>query len=204
MTIQFGLTDGPVNTQYAPLAALSAHYQQNRTLGPLHGVQIPMRKRDFTPSDKLVQVLLSVLAGCVTLSEVNLKLKSELGLAQIWHWDQFTDQSNLSRTLDALTLKNIDQLRAAVLLIWHPLSAALRHDWRSYLWLDFDLSGLPCGKQAQESQKGHFSGEKTQLDASWHVSVPSSIEKRSGQTCIQGTSTQYVAYNRLCLVPKML
>ena len=204
MTIEFGLTDGPVNTQYAPLAALSVHYQQNRTLEPLKGVRIPMRKRDFTPADKLIQVLLSVLAGCVTLSEVNLKLRSEPELAQIWHWDQFTDQSNLSRTLDALTLKNIDQLREAVSVIWHPISVARRHDWRSFLWLDFDLSGLPCSKQAQESQKGHFGGEKTSPDASWHVSVPSDTEKRSGQTCTRATSIRCAAYNPLCLQPKML
>lgn len=204
MTVEFGLTEGPVNTQYAPLAALSAHYQQNRTLEPLKGVLVPMRKRDFTPSDKLIQVLLSVLAGCVTLSEVNLKLESEPDLAQIWHWDRFTDQSNLSRTLDALTLKNIDQLREAVSVIWHPMSAARSHDWRSYLWLDFDLSGLPCSKQAQESQKGHFGGEKTSPDASWRASVPSGTAKRSGQTCTRATNIRCAVYNPPCWVPKML
>jgi hypothetical protein len=26
---------------------------------------------------------------------------------------------------------------------------------------DFDLSGLPCGKQAQGGQKGYFAGKKT-------------------------------------------
>ena len=76
MSIEFGLTKGPVNTQYAPLAALSAHYQQNQTLKPLREVQIPIKERDFSPWDKLIQVLLSILAGCETLSEVNIRLKS--------------------------------------------------------------------------------------------------------------------------------
>jgi len=35
------------------------------------------------------------------------------------------------------------------------------HDWHGFLWLDFDLSGLPCGQQADGSQKGFFSGKKT-------------------------------------------
>jgi hypothetical protein len=35
----------------------------------------------------------------------------------------------------------------------------MNHDWRGYLWLDYDLSGLPCGKQAEASQKGYFSDE---------------------------------------------
>jgi hypothetical protein len=66
MTIEFGLTDGLVNTQYAPLAALSARYQRNLTLKPLKEVEVPVKKRDFNPSDKLIQVLLSILAGCET------------------------------------------------------------------------------------------------------------------------------------------
>jgi len=58
---------------------------------------------------------------------------------------------------------NIEQLRAAVSQIWYPHSQTIRHDWRGYLWLDFDLSGLPCSKRAQASQKGYFSDKKTQL-----------------------------------------
>jgi hypothetical protein len=160
MTIEFGLTDEFVNTQYAPLAALSAHYQQNLTLKPLEEIRISMKERDFSASDKLVQVLLSILAGCETISEINPRLKPEIDLAKVWHWERFADQSGLSRTLDALTLKQIDQLREATVGIWRSNSLAIRHDWRSYLWLDFDLSGLPCGKQAEESQKGYFSVKK--------------------------------------------
>jgi len=165
MNIEFGLTDGPVNTQYAPLAALLAHYQYNQTLKPLETVRIPIRTRDFSPVDKLLQVLLSILAGCETLYEANTQLKSEVALAQIGHWKGFTDQSNLSRTLDALTLKQIEQLRTATTHIWRAHSHTCAHDWRGYLWLDFDLSGLPCGKQAEASRKGYFAGKKTPPDA---------------------------------------
>jgi hypothetical protein len=41
MSIEFGLTDELVNTQYAPLAALSAHYQQQESLSPLKTIQLP-------------------------------------------------------------------------------------------------------------------------------------------------------------------
>jgi hypothetical protein len=110
--------------------------------------------------------LLSLLAGCKTLSAVNQKLKPALPLAMAGGWSRFADQSGLSRTLDALTLMNIEQLRAAGNKIWQGHSQARQHDWRGYLWLDFDLSGLPCGKQAQASQKGYFSGKKTSPVAS--------------------------------------
>jgi hypothetical protein len=66
-----------------------------------------MKERDFSASDKLVQALLSILAGCETVSEINPRLKLEVGLAKVWRWDRFADQSGLSRTLDALTLKQV-------------------------------------------------------------------------------------------------
>jgi hypothetical protein len=166
MKMEFGLTEGPVNTQYAPLAALLAHYQYNERLKPLEDVRMALKTRDFSPTDKLVQSLLSILAGCETLSEVNSRLKPEVTLAQVGHWKGFTDQSNLARALDALTLKQVERLRTATSCIWRAQSQTCRHDWRGYLWLDFDLSGLPCGKQAEASHKGYFAGKKTSRDAS--------------------------------------
>jgi len=164
MTIEFALTDEFFNTQHAPLAVLLAHYQQNEVLKPLEQVTIEMKRVEFTAQDKLQQVLVSILAGCETLSEVNIHLKSDQPLGQAGGWSRFADQSVLSQTLDRLTLMNIDQLQTAVWRIWHNHSATLKHDWRAFLWLDFDLSGLVCSKQAQGSQKGYFSGKKTPQD----------------------------------------
>lgn len=165
MTVTFGLTPELVNTQFAPVAALSAYYQAHQVLKPLESVTIPMKKIDFSPTDKLLQVFLSILTGCEYLSVVNTRLRPERPLAQLWRNESFAHQSTLSETLDSLTLTNLSQLAAAIKQICQPCSRTLKHDWRGFLWLDFDLSGLPCGKQAQESQKGYFSGKKTVLDA---------------------------------------
>lgn len=161
MQLEFGQTTELVNTQYAPLAALLAHYHAHQVLQPLHQVHLGLKTCPFTPHVKLKQVLVSILAGCETLSEVTTKLKPELGLAQAGGWSRFADQSGLSRTLDRLTLMNIAQLRQAGTAIWQAHSHACAHDWRGYLWLDFDLSGLPCAAQAQASQKGYFCDKKT-------------------------------------------
>lgn len=166
MSLEFGLTDDFSNTQFAPLAALSARYQQHQLLVDLEMVALEMKTRDFTPVCKLKQVLLSILAGCETLTAFNTQLDAEAGLATIWGWERFADQSTLSRTLDALTLMNIEHLRTAATSIWHSISSTRRHDWRRFLLLDFDLSGLPCSARAEESQKGYFSGKKTSLAAS--------------------------------------
>jgi hypothetical protein len=162
MTVEFGFTEELVNTQYAPLAALFVRYQQEQTLQPLENVQILGKVRDFSSLDKLTQLFVSILAGCDTLSEVNPRLGSEMALAEVWGWTHFAEQSNLSRLLDQLTLKQLDNLRAATTQIWRNHSQTMKHDWRGYLWLDYDLSGLPCGVQAEASQKGYFS-DKTNV-----------------------------------------
>jgi hypothetical protein len=167
MNIELGLLNGnAINTQYAPLAMLSAYYQQNKTLEPLKTVQVSMKSVRYTPHDKLRQAWLSILCGCEYLSEINTRLRPETTLAQVWGQSAFTDQSNVSRTLDRLTLMNIEQLRGGVTDIWRAHSLSRSHDWRGYLWLDFDLSGLPCGKQGEASTKGYFSGKKPSLVAS--------------------------------------
>ena len=160
MTVEFGFTNELVNTQYAPIAALFVLYKQNQVLQPLEQVQFDSKIRDFSPSDKLQQLLLSIITGCDTLSEVNSRLGTEAVLANAWGWPRFADQSNLSRLLDELTLKQIDQLRTATTQIWRSHSQAATHDWRGYLWLDYDLSGLPCSSRAEASQKGYFSEKK--------------------------------------------
>jgi len=171
MILKIGQADEPAMTQYAPLVVLSAYYQGKRSLQPLEGVEIPMKKRVYGSADKLIQVLISILAGCETLSEVNMRLKGERYLANIWGWSRFADQSSLSRTLDALTLKQIDQLRESTQSIWATHSRAKAHDRRGYLWLDYDLSGLPCSPRAEESQKGFFSDKKMPLGGNWPGSV---------------------------------
>jgi hypothetical protein len=165
MRIKLDLTEAPYNTKYAPLAVLAAINRQNQRLDALRRVSIAMKKVTYSPQDKLEQLLLSILAGCAYIIEVNSKLKSEVPLAQAWGWPQFADQSSLSRCLDELTQMNLDELAQVSTCIWRARSRILRRDWRGYLWLDLDLSGLPSSKRAEGSSKGFFSDKKTSLDA---------------------------------------
>lgn len=159
MQLEFGLTDESFNTQYAPLGLLLALYNQKEVLKPLEMVKAKEKIIKFSASDKLSQIFVSILAGCDTISEVNTKLKGD-PLAQAGGWNEFADQSTLSLTLDSLTLMNIEQLRAATGQMWRTHGETFAHDWRGFLWLDYDLSGLPCGSQAEGSAKGYFSEKK--------------------------------------------
>jgi hypothetical protein len=165
MLLGYGLTTELTNTQFAPVAALSAYYEAENVLKPLRNVNSSNDQGEFALANKLTQLILSILTGCEFISVVNTKLRTERQLAQVNRIASFADQSTLARTLNGLTQMNLVELEAAVRQISQGSSRTLQHDWRGFLLLDFDLSGLPCGKQAQGSQKGYFSGKKTAMDA---------------------------------------
>lgn len=167
MTIKFGLTEELVNTQFGPVAALAAYYDSQKVVEPLQIIIPAVEKSDFPLANQLTQVFLSILTGCDYLSMVNTKLRPERNFAQVYRIERFAHQATLSRSLDGLSLTNLTELEHAVRLISQRCSRTRRHDWRGFLQLDFDLSGLPCGKQAQGSQKGFFSGKKTSPDDNW-------------------------------------
>lgn len=158
MFIEFGKTAKLFNTQFAPVVTLIAYYQNQNVLEPLQSVI----EKDKNTLD---QVVLSMLTGCETISEVNAKLRPEQIFAQVKRIDSLSEQSTLSRGLDRLSQMNVTDLEAILRQINHRSSRTERHDWRGFLELDFDLSGLPCGQQAEKSEKGHFSGKKTSLVA---------------------------------------
>jgi len=164
MNMKFGVTDEIFNTQYAPLGMLLALYQQKQVLKPLEMVTTTAKIVHFSLTDKLEQVLVSILSGCDTISEVNIKLRGDIPLAKAGGWECFADQSTLSLALDSLSQMNIEQLRGAITQIEQRYGKTPRHDWRGFLWLDYDLSGLICSQQAEGSERGFFSGKKTLQD----------------------------------------
>jgi hypothetical protein len=161
MNIKFGFTEETCNTQYAPLGMLLALYQQKQVLKPLEDVTTTAKIVHFSLTDKLKQVLTSILSGCDTISEVNTKLRGDIPLAKAGGWACFADQSTLSLALDSLSQMNLEQLRDATTQIAQSYGQAPRHDWRGFLWFDYDLSGLICSQHAEGSERGYFSGKKT-------------------------------------------
>jgi hypothetical protein len=166
MQPEIGLTNAPFNTKFAPLAALGWKLLQDGTLHTFEKVTWEAEKSEFSLATKLIQVLGSILADCEYLCEVNSQLRSETELARAWGFERYLEQSSLASFLNRLTRMNLDELEQVSQTIWHSHSRSCNHDWRGFLYVELDLSGLPCGKNAEESQKGYFSGKKTLLDAS--------------------------------------
>jgi len=185
MSAKFGYCDQSFNTKYAPLGVLLALYKQENVIHSLEKINSSMKTVKFSAIDKLEQVFVSILAGCETLIEVNSKLQGEQILAQACGWKSFADQSTLSLSLDALSLMNIEQLRDAIVSINQKIGGTAGHDWRGYLWLDYDLSSLICSSRAELATKGYFPEKKR----SWSPISPDKcgqIPRNSMVTTLRG------------------
>ncbi len=161
MKPKFELTDEYFNTSYAPLCVLGHALWERGELDKLRNfAAIPMKKRDHTPGEKLLDALLVILAGYPSLYLLNSKLSPDPLLAQAWHRTKFADQSVVSRTLDAFTLEGLDALRDISWNFWRTHTQLANHDWRKRIVLDLDLSPLLASRQAEDSTKGYL-GKKT-------------------------------------------
>lgn len=161
MKPKFALSDKSFNTSYAPLCVLGHVLWERGDLDRLRNfAAIPIKKRDHTPGEKLLDAFLVILAGYPSLYLLNGKLSSDPLLAQAWHRTKFADQSGVSRTLDACSLEGLAALREVSWDFWRVHTQLADHDWRKRLVLDLDLTPLPASRQAEASTKGYL-GKKT-------------------------------------------
>jgi hypothetical protein len=147
-------------TACATLAAIGAKMKQLDLFGPIRAqVQIRQKTIKHTPIDKLMDALISLLAGAHGLVEINTRLRADPGLQQAFGRSACAEQSVVQETLDACTTENVEQLHHALDEIYRSHSQGFRHDYQaSFQLLDVDLTGLPCGPKAAFATKGYFAG----------------------------------------------
>lgn len=174
------LTAMPQETQFAPLGVLGYCLTRTHFLDPVFkSVRLPLKTVIHPPESKLLDVLVSILAGCRAIRQVNTRLRPDLALARAWGRERFAEQATLARTLDRFTAEQIGQLRQGSEVLFRRESRTLRHrfadDW---LWLDIDLTPLPASKHAEASTKGKLGVKKTSTGDNWHGCTPRSITRR--------------------------
>ena len=147
----------------ASIATLSSHAmlvpwglfaQRIGLVEALEGVPIPQRARDHTPQTKLIEFLVSILAGCAHLKEISHgahPLDQDLAVAQAWGQKGWADHSGVSRTLKACTEETVAEVREALDTVLQPFIArevmlALRD--QEVLIYDGDLTGRPVSSNS--------------------------------------------------------
>ena len=112
MPIDVRLAEMSEETSYAPLGVMGYCLSRSGFLSPVFAdLKIPLKKVNHSVSEKLTDILVSILTGCRSVSQVNTRMRPDLALAKAWGRDRFGEQSTLTRTLDAFTDENIAQLR---------------------------------------------------------------------------------------------
>ena len=149
-------------TPCAALAALGCHLRRLDLFAPIREqVRIAQKTVTHTPTDKLYDAFIAILAGAHGVVEVNTRLRSDPALQQAFGRRACADQSTIQATLNAGTAENVAQLTAALTAIYRRHSRGYRHDYaaRPQL-LDVDLTGLPCGPKAALATKGYFAHQR--------------------------------------------
>src|SRR6266487_5328903 len=144
------------NSPHASLAVLGCHLRQLDLFAPIRQlVHIPQKTVRYSPTDKLFDGFVALLAGAHGLVEIDSRLRADPALQAAFGRTGCAEQSVVQDTLDAATVTNVTQMQQALDQIYRAYGRGYVHDYaRSLQVLDADLSGQPCGPKAALATKG--------------------------------------------------
>ncbi len=149
-------------TAHASLAALGVYLRQVDLFGPIRQqVHIPQKTVRYTPTDKLCDAFIALLAGAHGLVEINGRLRADPALQAAFGRSACAEQSVVQDTLDACTEEAVAQMEQAMDSIYRRHSRGYRHNYaQDWQVLDVDMSGMPCGKKAALATPGYFAKQR--------------------------------------------
>jgi hypothetical protein len=152
------IRDGRHFSSTTPLVALGAKLQALDLFGPIREqVHIAQKTVKYTPTQKLYDAFIALLAGAHGVVEINTRLRSDPVLQAAVGRAACAEQSVVQDTLDACTPTNVAELQQALDTIYRRFGHGYHHDYAAAgQVLDLDLTGLPCGGKAALATKGYF------------------------------------------------
>ena len=150
------------STPHASLAAIGLKLQQLDLFGPIRRqVNIRQKTVRYTPTDKLYDAVIAILAGAHGMVEVNTRLRSDRILQAAFGRSACAEQSVIQDTLDACDTTTVMQMQQALTTIYRQHSQGYQHDYaQAWQILDVDMSGLPCGPKATFATRGYFAKQR--------------------------------------------
>ncbi|HSH80755.1 MAG TPA: hypothetical protein VLA19_19680 [Herpetosiphonaceae bacterium] len=150
------------STPHATLVAVGLKVQQLDLFRPIREqVQIKQKTVRYTPTDKLYDAWIAILAGAHGLVEVNTRLRSDPALQAAFGRRACAEQSVIQDTLDACDATTVQQMEQALTTSFRQHSQAYHHDYSQQVQvIDIDITGLPCGPKAAFATQGYFAKQR--------------------------------------------
>lgn len=124
-------------------------------------VDIKQKVITYTPSEKLQDAFINIMAGGHGLHETNTRVRTDQALSVAFGRTGCAEQSTISDTLNACTEENIEQMRDALREIYRHYGAGYCHHYGTeWQLLDVDMSGMPAGRQGEGVEMGYFAKQK--------------------------------------------
>ena len=147
---------------HASLAIVGVWMDQNKVWEVIEEqVKIKQKVIKHTPTDKVKDLLINMLAGGHGVADINNRVRVDKTIQLAFGRRVCAEQSTISETLNACTEKNALELAGALKVIYRQHGQGYQHDYGSKCQvLDIDMSALLSGKQAEGASKGYFSGHE--------------------------------------------
>lgn len=124
-------------------------------------VKVKQKTVKYAPCEKLTDGLITILSGAKGFVETNKCVRSDAALQAAFGRSGCAEQSVVQDTLDACTAANVKQMQSAVDMIFRSHSQTVRHDYgNSWLVVEVDMTGHPCGRKAEFASKGYFAKQR--------------------------------------------
>src|SRR3990172_5995562 len=140
MKTQIVLEPLTTHTRYVPLCVLGYCLTRSGFLKPVWDeFDWPMKTIEHSPTEKMQDMLVSILAGNESVAQINTRIRPDVTLAQAWGRACFAEQSSIAHTLDGLGPEQVAQLRSGTQQLFLEHSQTRRHDFARH-WLLLDRS----------------------------------------------------------------
>src|SRR5207302_272749 len=119
-------------TGCATLAAIGIKLRELKVFQPIEKtVQIAQKTIKDSPSDKLYDAFISLLAGAHGLVEINTRLRADATLQRAFGRRRCAEQSVGQDPLNASTAENVEQMQHAMESIYRQHSQGYQHDYQA-------------------------------------------------------------------------
>jgi len=159
-----------INSAHAGLCAIAPVIKDKKVFEIIHQkVEIPQKKIDYSPTDKLVFAVLGIMSGCSVVFDINRKFRVDRILLRAFGYQKCADQSVIQDTLNAAEEQNVIQLEDALKEMWDEFNwhasgkeSRVFHQ-RIFLWRK-EYPWSPVGsnsvfKDAGDSSRNSLPGE---------------------------------------------